>query len=267
MLLIAFSSLSLVCAQGNYGDNEEAENSGESIKVLVLGTFHFANAPDFNDIDAPEQQKEVESLVENLRKFKPTKIALEFQRKDTAVVDSIYNEYLNRNHELTVNERQQIGFRLARQSGHSKVYSIDYKKPWGMKKVLDWAEKNDPGFMKFFQDWQKEHAEWDSVLHKNKTIGEILSLYNKEEKINELQSARMRTLEVGAGDNYIGVEPVASVYKRNMRIFANLTEIAEPGDRILIVYGLGHAYFFHEFVGQHPDMEIVDIFNYLNEEK
>ncbi len=73
----------------------------------------------------------------------------------------------------------------------------------------------------------------------------------------------MRTLEVGAGQNYTGIEPVASVYKRNMRIFANLTDIVESGDRILIVYGAGHAYFFNTFVQQHPNMKLVRPDTYL----
>lgn len=65
------------------------------------------------------------------------------------------------------------------------------------------------------------------------------------------------TLEVGAGRNYIGVEPPASIARRNMRIFANLLAVAEPGDRILIVYGVGHSHYFREYVRDPPDMTLV----------
>lgn len=239
------------------------EENEPSIEVLVLGSFHFKHAPKFNAIDAPEQQREIKKLVKSLSEFQPDKIAVEFERKDSLKVDSLYGSYLKGTHELAVNEREQIGFRLARQLGHPKVHAIDYLKPWGMNETLKWARKNKPGFTEYVQQWQMENARMDSIMHQNLTIGEILSAYASDAFINRVQKIRMRTLEVGADKNYIGVDPVASVYERNMRIFANLTSIAEPGDRILIVYGAGHSYFFNEFISQHPDMELADTKKYL----
>lgn len=233
------------------------------VEVLVLGTFHFKNVPEFNAIKAPEQQKEIKALVNKVAGFNPDKIALEFERKDSTTVDSLYRAYINGSHELTVNERQQIGFRLAGNLDHEQIYAIDYQKPWGMKAVMKWAKKNNPEFMEYVRSWQKESHRMDSLLHRDKTIGEIISLYSKESFLERIQKIRMRTLEVGADQNYIGVDPVASVYKRNMRIFANITAIAEPGDRVLIVYGGGHSYFFNEFIKQHPNMELVETDTYL----
>lgn len=42
-----------------------------------------------------------------------------------------------------------------------------------------------------------------------------------------------------------------------MRIFANLLSVAEPGDRIFIIYGAGHSHYFREYIRDHPDMELV----------
>ena len=240
------------------------EKEEPSIEVLVLGSFHFKNVPEFYDMKATEKQREIKTLVNNLVEFKPDKIALEFERKDSNYVDSLYRAYRNDNHELKVNEREQVGFRLAKQLGHQKVEAIDYQKPWGMDKTLEWAKKNDPQFVEFVQNWQHKNARMDSILFKNKTVSQILSLMAGDAYLDRIQEARMRMLEVGADKNYIGVEPVASVYKRNMRIFANITSIAEPGDRILIVYGAGHSYFFNEFISQHSDMKLVDPIQYLS---
>jgi len=240
------------------------EKEEPSIEVLVLGSFHFKNVPEFYDMKATEKQREIKTLVNNLAEFKPDKIALEFERKDSNYVDSLYRAYRNDNHELKVNEREQVGFRLAKQLGHQKVEAIDYQKPWGMDKTLEWAKKNDPQFVEFVQNWQHKNARMDSILFKNKTVSQILSLMAGDAYLDRIQEARMRMLEVGADKNYIGVEPVASVYKRNMRIFANITSIAEPGDRILIVYGAGHSYFFNEFISQHSDMKLVDPIQYLS---
>lgn len=239
----------------------------ESIEVLVVGVFHFTDAPDYNAVDKPEQQKEIKELVASLSAFNPTKIALEYERKKGDQLDSLYRAYQAGSHELNNNERQQIGLRLAKKLNHDQVYSVDYKKPWGFNAVMKWAKKNDPEFINYFKDWRATSSKIDSVLHHNYTISEILSFMATDKFLNRLQEARMRMLEVGAGENYIGIEPVSSVFKRNMRIFANIMDIAEPGDRILIVYGAGHSYFFNSFFEQHAKTKLVDPAKYLNNRK
>lgn len=261
--LVQYLAILIICLSVTLPATAQTDESEAPIEVLVLGTFHFKYAPDHNPIDAPEQQREIKALNESLLKFKPTKVALEFERNKSDLVDSLYQAYLQGKHQLTVNERQQVGFRIAQEMDHSKVYSIDYVKPWGMGPAIEWAKKNQPEFVEFFNEWQRNNDHVDSVMHANKTIPEILRFYNEETLLGSLQEARMKYLEVGAGENYIGVKPLASVYERNMRIFANLIEIAKPGDRILIVYGAGHTYFFHRFIEQHPDMKLVPVANYL----
>lgn len=237
----------------------------EPIEVLVLGVFHFIQAPSYNAVDKPEQQKEIEALTNSLARFNPNKIVLEYLPEEQSHFDSLYQAYRNGKHELTVNERQQIGFRLADRLNHHSVYGIDYKRPWGMDTVMTWAKRNQPEFIDFVQQWRNKHAQVDSVMHHNYSISQILSFTATDTFLNSVQEMRMRTLEVGAGQNYIGLEPVSSVYKRNTRIFANLMKIAEAGDRILIVYGAGHSYYFNEFIDQHPYTTLVDPQNYLKE--
>jgi hypothetical protein len=239
-------------------------NDPASIKVFVLGTFHFTDAPNYNAIDKPRQQKEIEHLVESLSTFNPTKILLEYEHKEGDRLDSLYQAYQAGNHNLNNNERQQIGFRLAHKLNHSQVYAVDYKKPMGMGAVMKWAKKNEPEFLTFFRNWRSEANRIDSVLHHSYTISEILSFLATDKYLKRLQEARMRMMEVGAGKNYIGVEPAASVYKRNMRIFANIMDVAEPGDRLLIVYGSGHSYFFNNFVEENSKTKLVDPQKYLN---
>jgi predicted proteasome-type protease len=68
---------------------------------------------------------------------------------------------------------------------------------------------------------------------------------------------------VGAGDTYVGADLVAAWYKRNIRIFANLQQIAEPGDRILVIFGGGHAAILRELVEHAPGMVLVEANDYL----
>jgi hypothetical protein len=73
----------------------------------------------------------------------------------------------------------------------------------------------------------------------------------------------MRTLEVRAENNYIGIEPPVSLARRSMRIFANLLSVVEEDDRVLIIYGSAHSYYFRRYVREHTEMERVRPREYL----
>ncbi len=234
------------------------DRDAPTIEVLPLGTFHFDQAPDFHDLMAPEQQAEIEAVVDSLAAFKPTKVVVEWPFDEAARFDSLYDAYRSGRHQLTVNERQQLGMRLAAQRGHKNIYAIDHQQPWGMREVMDWAQQNDPSFIEYFQAWKARSNATDNRLHRTKTIGEILRHTNQPETLELLQHARMRMIEVGAGSTNVGVQPLTSVHDRNFKIFANLLSIAEPGDRIVIIYGSGHSYFFRTLTQQHPDLRLVD---------
>lgn len=58
--------------------------------MLVLGTYHFTDAPDYNAIDKPQQQKEITHIVESLSAFNPTKILLEYEPMKGDRLESLY---------------------------------------------------------------------------------------------------------------------------------------------------------------------------------
>jgi hypothetical protein len=234
-----------------------------TIQVLPLGSFHFAGAPDFNDPAAPVQQAEIRAVVDSLVPFRPTKVAIERQVEDSAYVDSLYRDYRAGRGSLRVNEAYQIGSRVAKRRGHERVYSIDYKRRWPMDSVMTWAQQHKPSFVHYAKRWREQLNTITDSLHRTATVREILLHLNSDRFLDRIQAMRMRTLEVGAGSTYIGVEPPASVARRNMRIFANLLAAAEPGDRILIVYGTGHSHYFREYIRDHPEMELVYPKEYL----
>ncbi|HWW62148.1 MAG TPA: DUF5694 domain-containing protein, partial [Thermoanaerobaculia bacterium] len=99
-------------------------------EVLVLGTYHMNNPgrdivnTQVDDVLAPKRQAEVATLIEALAAFKPTKIAVE-RSTDDARIHKDYAAYLAGTHELTRNEIEQIGFRLAKELGHKDIYGVD----------------------------------------------------------------------------------------------------------------------------------------------
>jgi len=114
-------------------------------EVLVLGTYHMANPGHdiFNmqadDVLAPKRQQEIAELTEVLKKFKPTKIAVEADY-GTDAVPKRYAEYLAGKHELTRNEIEQIGFRLAKVLGHTTIYPVDADGDFPIQRVIDYAK-------------------------------------------------------------------------------------------------------------------------------
>lgn len=123
-LLVFFSSLSMNAQQ----------TLKEPTQLLLLGTFHFSNpgldAVKFKsaDISSDARQKEIRDVVNRIKSFQPDKIFIEAGIDQQTLIDSQYSAYLKGNYELSINETNQVGFRLAKELGHNKLYCIDY---WG----------------------------------------------------------------------------------------------------------------------------------------
>lgn len=262
MILTTFMVIALFGGQVAAAQNAPTEDSAP-VQVMVLGTYHFEGAPDFNDVLAPEQQAEIRAVVDSLAGFRPTKIALEEVPEDYAKLDSLYRAYRAGRHELSANERQQLGFRLADRFGHERVYAVDHQLPWPNQRAVAWAREHRPSFLEYYERWREDRRAVGDSLQRNATVGEILAHMNSRESLLKLEELRMRKLELGAGSEYPGVAPTLSMYGRDLRIFANVTRIAEAGDRILVIYGAGHAYHLRDFVRSHPGMQLVEVSEYL----
>jgi len=63
---------------------------------------------------------------------------------------------------------------------------------------------------------------------------------------------------------YRKADIVSNWYKRNLRIFANINRITEPGkDRILVIIGAGHLKLLKGFAEDAPYFDEVDVESYL----
>ncbi|MEA2490406.1 MAG: hypothetical protein QOH21_2198 [Acidobacteriota bacterium] len=97
-----------------------AEPAKAAPEVLVLGAFHFDNPgldlvkSEVPDVMAPERQKEIASIVDQLAAFKPTKILVEWPADQAAELERRYADYRAGKYELTRSETYQLAFRLAK---------------------------------------------------------------------------------------------------------------------------------------------------------
>ncbi|HVG34604.1 MAG TPA: DUF5694 domain-containing protein [Pyrinomonadaceae bacterium] len=276
LLLFCFPFLSASVVTAQIGNVDQ--DAGTKPALVILGTYHMGTPgnnvvnPKVADITTPERQKQVVELVEKLKKFKPTKIVLECDLEDDAKTQQIYERYLSGSYQLTKNEIDQIGFRLAKESGHKKVYCVDWSDFW-----------DDPAIN--YEKYAGRDAEMDSFLkgHYRKLKKEIDEKYAKllplsivdqliyvnQPSQTEIDNQRyFNLLRLGRGKEYIGANYVSWWYRRNLTILANILRLTDaPNDRILVVYGVGHAKLLNEFAEQSGFYRVESPLRYLKNRK
>ncbi|MGE0352366.1 MAG: DUF5694 domain-containing protein [Gemmatimonadales bacterium] len=237
-------------------------------EVLFLGTYHFANPgldvvrTDVADVLAPGKQAEIAAIVDALARFRPTKVAVEQTVDAAGRLDSAYSAYRAGRRELTRNETEQIGFRLAALGGHERVYPIDVPGDFPFEAVMTYAAEHDTAFVRFVQE-ALARVGAEETRRQGLPIGRNLALRNDPADVAATYAFYLRLATVGAGDTYVGADLVAQWYARNIRIFANLQRLAEPGDRLIVIFGSGHAAILRELIQHDPRMRLIEARDYL----
>jgi hypothetical protein len=248
------------------GQSGSAESSSQ---ILVLGTYHFANPgldvvqTEVADILAPDKQAEVEQVVEALARFRPTRIAVEVRRDGLERLNASYAAYRAGTAELGRSEVQQLGFRLAKRFDHPQIFGIDHEGEFPFDEVMRYAQQHDPAFVQRVQRVIGEITVEQNRLQRENTVAEILRYDNDPTQVAWGHSMYVETAAVGAADTYIGAELLSKWYERNIRIFADLKGITEPGDRVLVIFGAGHAAILRELVTGDRSMVLVEANEFL----
>lgn len=264
VILLFLVSLSFNCIAQN--DNESS-NSNPSI--ALLGTFHFAGSSDMagikaEDITSTKRQKEIQQLVDAIAVYKPTKVILEYPYGKTKL-DSLYQLYLKGEHILTINERQQVGFRLAKQLGHEHIFTADVKMDLPFDKITEYLQKE--GKMDQMQTMMEEVMKFMSKMQEvydSKDLKEFYMYMNSDEFDNLNKNLYLEYInKMGAANNPVGSEVAATWWHRNFKIMRNIDAIAEKGDRIFLLFGQGHTAIFKDFYKTRRDYKYEEITSYL----
>jgi hypothetical protein len=236
---------------------------------MVLGVFHFANPnadyAKFQGVDVltPARQQEIQAVVAQLARFRPTKIALERIPSESDSINADYRRYLAGTFPLTRNEIHQLGFRLAGHLHLPRLYPVDFQLGMRIDSVMAYAQIHDTAFAGRFQRTVTSVVQLLDRKQREESIGANLRFLNDSATLLLAHQPYADMATVGAGDSYIGARVVAQWYERNLRIFANLASIAEPGDRILLIIGQGHAPILRELVRSHATMQLVEALPFL----
>ncbi|HEX5829858.1 MAG TPA: DUF5694 domain-containing protein [Gemmatimonadaceae bacterium] len=243
-------------------------------RVMLLGTFHFDNPgrdayrPRFGlDVLAPERQRELEDVVARLAEYKPTRIAVEWNRARQAQLDSLYAEYRAGRLDARASEVYQLGFRLAARLGHERVYAVNTERHEALLHVVD-------SFVPDFERadtadaWRVRYRRvraWDDSMKTTRTLAAQLRCMNDPATIRrDHGSYLVGFLTVGGDTSYVGPDFIAGWYDRNLRIFRNLQRItSRPDERLLVVYGAGHLATLRHFVESSPEYRLVEVGEYL----
>jgi hypothetical protein len=246
--------------------------------LVILGTYHMGTPgnnvvnPKVADITTPERQKQILEMVRRLSKFKPTKIVLECDLEDTGKVQERYEKYLSGNYQLSKNETNQIGFRLAEKSGLQKVYCVDWSDFWDdptinyMKYATNDAELG--GFLKRVNEKLKREVEAKYAKLLPLSITEQLISVNRPAEIEKSHRVYFDLMRIGRGKEYIGANYVSWWYRRNLTILTNITRLTDsPNDRVLVVYGVGHAKLLNQFARESGFYHVQSPLHYLEKKK
>src|SRR6185312_5246383 len=142
-LLITFLLLSYAAVPQKQTPTPSADDARP--EILILGTYHMGNPGhdlaniQADDVRAPKRQQELAELMAVLKKFNPTKIAIE-SGVGTERRPQQYADYVAGKYTLTTNEIEQIGFRLAKELGHKTIYPVDEDGDFPFMRVTNYAK-------------------------------------------------------------------------------------------------------------------------------
>src|SRR4051812_3260498 len=207
-------------------------------EILVLGTYHMANPGhdihnmQADDVLSPKRQQEITQLIAVLKKFNPTKIAIESDVSSGRLAKE-YSDYLAGKYTLSRNEIDQIGYRLAKELGHRTVYPVDADGDFPYLRVLNYAKAN--GLQNKFEAIQARTAQ------RVKAQGDFLGSHTVLETLQYMNSDSLAAADLAEyftfvqfaePYEYAGPDLLADFYRRNIHIYHNVTALIEaPSER------------------------------------
>lgn len=244
-----------------------AARADEPVRVIVLGTVHLSNTNldalnvAVDDVFAEKRQAELAEVDAALARFAPTAVALEWP---AATVAERFPQYLAGTLEPSRNEVVQIGFRLARTAGIDRVHGIDVEGDFPFDPVIAYAQAHGqtPIIDAAMASLESAVAATQQVVD-TQSIGALLAHLNDPGRLAADHGFYRTLLRIGGGAEQPGVALLAAWQKRNLETCARLIQLARPGDRIVVLFGAGHAFLLSQCVSETPGFELVDPLEFL----
>lgn len=237
------------------------------VEVMVVGVFHMANpGRDLHNVQVPDMltakpQGEIAAATAALARFKPTKVGVEWPEELAA---ERYKQYRAGTLAPSPNEVVQLGFRLAQTAGAEGVYGLDADGDFPYERVQNFAAAQ--GFQSLLDAGNQQTqaiVETQTRLLAEKGVTATLRWLNEPEQIRDGHGFYRGLLRIGKGSDQPGVDLVTAWYRRNFLICSNLLQVAQPGDRIVVFFGAGHAQLLRQCVSETPGLKLIEPNDYL----
>jgi hypothetical protein len=240
----------------------------QSPTLLILGTAHLANPGKdmvkitVENVLTEKRQAEIERVVDELAAFRPTFVAVEWPQAYQAKLDGIYADYRAGSLPPDANERQQFGLRLAKKLNLARVHAVDWNElPPGDMKAYNYEVWSDTHGQKATLQAIIDRTSASSVrLGSSETIGHWLLRLNRLQALLDNHRIYFDIAGLGDSESQPGAAWVGTWYARNLRIFTNLTRLtASPQDRIVAIYGAGHAHLLRQLASESGAFRVLDV--------
>ena len=275
MAVVASALIALIAGVPALAQPRAAANSAP-VQVMVLGSWHFDNPGlDLNNIRAedvltPHRQRELDAVARAIAAFRPTRVMVERVGRGADLSDPNYAAFTPDTLRTVRNERAQLGYRIARLAGLTRVDAIDeqpgegepdyfpfdavaaYAKASGMDEQLQAMMGTIAAEAKSFEARQR-----------TTTIAQLLLSANDPAGVQSSIAGYYQLLRIGDAERQPGAVLNAMWYMRNAKIFGKLMLLARPGDRVLVIYGAGHNYWLRHFAAETDGFRNVDPAPYL----
>ncbi len=181
------------------------------------------------------------------------------------VVTDRYKQYLADTLPPSRNEVVQLGFRLAKKSD-ANVYSLDADGDFPYERLKNFAEtRSFSGLLDQQNAAMQRQVDEEARLLAQKGVAADLHFLNDPARLKSDNAFYRSMLRIGLGADQPGADLVSSWYQRNLRICANLLQLAKPGDRVVVFFGAGHAFLLRQCVTETPGFKLIEPNDYLPE--
>ena len=257
-----------------------AQKTPPRIKVYLLGTFHFAQANNYNVLDEVHQ-KSIQELNDVIVGIKPEKIFIERMpefEKDNKI-DSIYTAWLNSTDEMkSRNEIWQVAFKVGKRLGHKKLYQCDNPGNYGTiySKIAEYVrEYNQQEILSYKARGTTtpltKKVNTDS-LRNSVTLLDYIKWLNSKEVQSSSQAHYINVYPQAGntdvynfGQNYLlGTELTVDWYRRNIYIYSKIiNQLNYEENSIFLLMGNDHMPIIRHLFESNPYFEVVDVEKWL----
>jgi hypothetical protein len=232
-------------------------------EVMVVGVYHMSNPgsdvfnTEVDDVLSPTRQAEIAEVAAVLRQFRPTKIAVEANFSDRSI-SRRYADYVAGTYELTRNEVDQLGFRVARELGHSTVHPVDVRGEFPYPRLVKYAQAtSQTSAFDALENRTEAATETLTSYIATHTVLETLLYMNSDDQVAEAVGAYFQLAEFGEPWDWAGADLVSDWVRRNMRIYTNIVGLIDSSDeRILVIYGAGHLGWLQHAFDMNPSVHL-----------